>query len=170
MTIKAVHIPYGTSPISEVQVNERNATSYYPYVNSGPVEGGRLTIGGVDVVCYVNSHYPQWGEERLNPRASQLFDLAGVGMTGGAILGDALLVLAGDDYDMSTPSDFITHIVNSGATKFSTRPRARQGPPSERRKDYLAEYLKTQTATVLAEWDAGAADPEQYESRGVVGF
>lgn len=111
MTIRALHIPYDeTIPVKEVTVNERNAMSYYPYVQRGPVEGGYLTIEDIDFVCYVNSRYPRLDEELVNARASALFELAGVGMFGGAIRGDALLVLGGDggDYERSIPQDLIS--------------------------------------------------------------
>lgn len=116
MTIRALHIPYDeTVPVNEVAVNERNAMSYYPYVQRGPVEGGYLTIEHIDFVCYVNSRYPKLDEKLVNERASALFELAGAGMFGGAIRGDALLVLGagGGDYERSIPQDLISIFVDS---------------------------------------------------------
>jgi hypothetical protein len=92
-----------------VTVNERDALSYYPYVQGGPVEGGHLAIEGVDLVVYVNSRYAAFEPGLLNERASALFEMAGVGMWGGEVRGDALMVLsAGDgDYERSMPSDLV---------------------------------------------------------------
>lgn len=110
MTIRALHIPCSPTPVARVEVDERNAMSYYPYVHGGPVEGGYLTISDVDLVCYVNSRYLDLGEDLVNGRASQLFELAGAGMSGGAIRGDTLLVLAPGDgeYEKSMPPELVT--------------------------------------------------------------
>ena len=110
MSITGLHIPCGDSPLAAVTVNERNATSYYPYVQGGPVEAGYLTIGGIDLAVYVNSRYAQFDVEKINQRATALFEMAGVGMFGGALRGDALAVLgAGDrDYERSLPPEFIS--------------------------------------------------------------
>jgi hypothetical protein len=119
MTIKALHFPHDqTTPITEVAVNERNAISYYPYVHGGPVEGGYLSLGGFDLVCYVNSQYTRLPQELINPRASALFELAGVGMVGGAIRGDALLVLAPghNDYERSMPAELVSAFLASDLT------------------------------------------------------
>lgn len=98
-----------------VTVNERNAMSYYPYAQGGPVEAGYLTIGGVELVLYVNSRYLQLEAGTINDRATELFELAGIGMAGGEIRGDALLVLgAGDfDYERSLPKELISVLVNA---------------------------------------------------------
>ena len=108
MSITALHIPHDSTPLAAVTVNERNAVSYYPYVQGGPVEGGYLTIEGVDLVVYVNSRYAQLDEAMINPRASA--EMAGVGLWGGAVRGDALLVLgAGDsEYERSLPPELIS--------------------------------------------------------------
>lgn len=110
MSITGLHIPYGESPLAAVTVNERNAMSYYPYVQGGPVEAGHLTIEGLDLAVYVNSRYAQFDEEMINLRATALFEMAGVGMFGGAVRGDALAVLGagGGDYERSLPPDFIS--------------------------------------------------------------
>lgn len=113
MSITALHIPHDSSPLAAVTVNERNAVSYYPYVQDGPVEGGYLTIEGVELVVYVNSRYAQLDEAMINPRASALFEMAGAGMWGGAVRGDALLVLgAGDgEYERSLPPELISIVM-----------------------------------------------------------
>ena len=117
MAITALHIPHSESPLAAVTVNERNAVSYYPYVQGGPVEGGYLTIEGVDFVCYVNSRYATFDEATINPRASALFQMAGVGMFGGAVRGDALLVLGAGtgDYEKSLPSELISMFMAADA-------------------------------------------------------
>ncbi|WP_141013096.1 hypothetical protein [Nocardioides sambongensis] len=117
MSIKALHIPHDERPVAEVVVNERNAMSYYPYVQGGPVEGGYLSIEGLDLVCYVNSRYATLDEEMVNWRATQLFQMAGVGMFGGSIRGDALLVLGagGGDYERSMPAELIAIFLSSDA-------------------------------------------------------
>lgn len=109
MSITALHIPHDEAPIQTVTVNERDAGSYYPFVQGGPVEGGYLNIGGVDLVVYVNSRYGELPEAMVNARASALFEMAGVGMWGGAVRGDALLVYgAGDgDYERSLPAEIV---------------------------------------------------------------
>lgn len=110
MSITGLHIAHDESPLAVVTVNERNAVSYYPYVQGGPVEAGYLTIEGVDLVLYVNSRYAQFDEAMVNPRASALFEMAGVGVWGGAVKGDALLVFgAGDgDYERSLPPELVS--------------------------------------------------------------
>ena len=109
MTITALHIPHDLSAVATVSVNERNAVSYYPFVQGGPVEGGYLTIAGNDLVLYVNSRYADMDEDMINPRATALFELGGIGMIGGAIRGDALLVLGAGrgSYERSLPSQVI---------------------------------------------------------------
>lgn len=69
-----LHFPHETTvPIAEVFVNERNAMSYYPYVQGGPVEGGYLTMEGIDFVCYVNSRYTQLSEGVHHPACLGFF-------------------------------------------------------------------------------------------------
>lgn len=110
MSITGLHIPYGESPLAAVSVNERNAMSYYPYVQGGPVDVGHLRIEGVELAVYVNSRYAQFDEEMFNLRATALFEMAGVGMFGGAVRGDALAVLGagGGDYERSLPPEVIS--------------------------------------------------------------
>jgi hypothetical protein len=117
MSITALHIPHDESPMAPVAVNERDAGSYYPYVEGGPVEGGYLTIGGVQLVAYVNSRYAELDEAMVNSRATALFELAGAGMWGGAVRGDALLVYgAGDgDYERSLPPAIISMLLDADA-------------------------------------------------------
>ena len=59
--------------------------SYCPYVEGGPVEAGYLSLEGLDLVVYVNPRYPDLDAPMINPRASALFEMAGVGMFGGAV-------------------------------------------------------------------------------------
>lgn len=115
MSITGIHIPCGSSPLATVTVNERNATSYYPYVHGGPVEAGQLTIDGLDLAVYVNSRYAQLDVEEINRRATALFEIAGVRMFGGAVRGDALVVLgAGErDYERSLPPEFISMLLEA---------------------------------------------------------
>jgi hypothetical protein len=115
MSIAALHIPHGGSTLGAVTLNERNGMSYYPYVQGGPVEGGYLTLGGLDFVVYVNSRYAQFGEALVNPRVSALFGMAGVRMWGGAVRGDALVVLgAGDgEYERSLPPEIVSTFVSA---------------------------------------------------------
>lgn len=117
MSITALHMPHNESPLAPVTVNERDARSYYPFVQGGPVEGGYLTIGGVELVVYVNSRYAELDEVMVNARATALFEMAGAGMAGGAVRGDALLVYgAGDgDYERSLPPEIISMFVNADA-------------------------------------------------------
>ncbi|WP_137123525.1 hypothetical protein [Segeticoccus rhizosphaerae] len=105
MSITGLHIPYGHERLAAVSVNERNAMSYYPYVQGGPVEAGHLKVQGLDLAVYVNSRYAELDESMINPRASALFEMAGVGMFGGAIRGDALALLppGAEDYERSMP-------------------------------------------------------------------
>lgn len=109
MAIQGLHIPHGERQLAAVAVDERNAISYYPYVQGGPVEAGHLSISGLNLAVYVNSRYLTLDESMVNPRASALFEMAGVGMAGGAIRGDALVVLApGDrDYERSLPAEVL---------------------------------------------------------------
>ena len=109
MSITGLHIPCADSPLVAVTVNERNAMSYYPYVQGGPVEAGYLTIGGLDLAVYVNSRYAQFDEDMVNLRATALFEMAGVGLFGGAVRGDALAVLGpgASDYERSLPPKVI---------------------------------------------------------------
>ena len=55
----------------------------------------------------MNSRYPQLDESMINPRASALFEMAGVGTFGGAVRGDALVVRAAGrgDYERSLPPE-----------------------------------------------------------------
>ena len=110
MAITGLHIPHDDSAMAPVRVDERNAISYYPYVQGGPVEAGHLSIEGVELAVYVNSRYTQLDESMTNGRASALFDLAGVGMAGGAVRGDALLVYGADggEYERSLPPEIIS--------------------------------------------------------------
>lgn len=110
MAITALHIPYGDEAVAAVSVNERNAMSYYPFVSGGPVEGGYLTIQGWEFVVYVNSRYTGFDESTVNERASALFEMAGVGVAGGAVRGDALVVLSAQDgeYEQSLPEELIS--------------------------------------------------------------
>jgi hypothetical protein len=107
VSITGLHIPCGDGRLAAVSVNERNAMSYYPYVQGGPVEAAQLSIEGTDLAVYVNSRYPDLDESKINPRASALFEMAGVGMFGGAVRGDALVVLpaGGGDYERSLPPE-----------------------------------------------------------------
>lgn len=112
--ITGLRLPHDESlSATAVTVNERNAMSYYPYVQGGPVEAGHLTIGGVDVAVYVNSRYAQMDESMVNQRATALFELAGVGMFTGAFRGDALMVLAAgtNEYERSLPPEFIAALL-----------------------------------------------------------
>jgi hypothetical protein len=115
MSITALHIPHNESPLAPVTVNERDARSYYPFIQGGSVEGGYLAIGGVDFVVYVNSRYTELGEGMVNERATALFEMAGAGMAGGAIRGDALLIYGAgnDDYERSLPPEIISMFVNA---------------------------------------------------------
>ncbi len=109
MSITGLHIPFGHGPMAAVPVNERNVMSYYPYVNGGPAEAGHLTIKGWNLAVYVNSRYPALAESTTNPRASFLFEVAGVGMVGGAVRGDALVVLDAEEseYERSLPPELL---------------------------------------------------------------
>lgn len=115
LSITGLHIPHGDSPVIAVTVNERNAMSYYPYVNGGPVEAGHLSLGGLELAIYVNSHYADFDEHAINPRASALFHVAGVGMFGGSVRGDALAVLGADErgYERSLPPEFISALMEA---------------------------------------------------------
>lgn len=115
MSITGLHIPYGTGRMEAVSVNERNALSYYPYVQGGPVEAAHLAIEGVELAVYVNSRYPELDESMVNPRASALFEMARVGMFGGAVRGDALVVFpAGSgDYERSLPPELLAGFLAS---------------------------------------------------------
>ncbi|MEU2199534.1 hypothetical protein [Isoptericola sp. NPDC019482] len=116
MSIKALHFPHDhTAPITEVTVDEKNAMNYYRYVQGGPVEGGYLNLGGLDVVCYVNSRYAALPEDLVNERATALFEVAGVGMYGGAIRGDSLLVRGAgpNGYERSLPADFAAFFLDT---------------------------------------------------------
>lgn len=63
----------------------------------GPVEAGYLTIEGFEMAVYVNSRYAQFDPEEVNERATALFEMPDVGMFGGAVRGDAMVVLAAGD-------------------------------------------------------------------------
>jgi hypothetical protein len=67
VSITGLHIPYDSGRLAAVSVNERNATSYCPYVQSGPVEAAHLNIDGLELVVYVNSRYPAFEESVINP-------------------------------------------------------------------------------------------------------
>jgi hypothetical protein len=84
-------------------------------VQGGPVEAGYLTIEGLELVVYVNSRYAGFAEEMTNMRASALFEMAGVGMFGGAVRGDALAVLGagGRDYERSLPPEIISILLEA---------------------------------------------------------
>lgn len=115
MSITGVHIPHGDEPMSPVTVNERNAMSYYPYVQGGPVEAAYVMMGGLEMKVYVNSRYPSLDDKTINPRASALFEMAGIGMFGGAVRGDALLVLAAGDgaYERSVPQHVLSALLDA---------------------------------------------------------
>lgn len=115
MSITGLHIPYGDGHLAAVSVNERNAMSYYPYVQGGPVEAGHLSIEGVDLAVYVNSRYAHLDESMINPRASALFEMAGVGMFGGALRGDALVVrpAGGGNYERSLPPEVLAMFLST---------------------------------------------------------
>lgn len=115
--IHGVHIPSAEVPMERVTVQQRDVRSYYRYVNGGPVDYAYLNLIGVEVVAYVNSRYMGFEPERMNWRASALFELAGVGMAGGAIRGDVVLVQSpgSSDYDRSLPEQFIAHLLKSDA-------------------------------------------------------
>ncbi len=115
MSIKGLHIPCGNSPVSAVTVNERNAMSYYPYVHGGPVEAGHLNFDGLQLAVYVNSRYAQLSADEVNDRATALFEIAGVGMFGGAIRGDVMVVCAAGDreYEQSLPSELIEMFIQA---------------------------------------------------------
>ncbi|WP_162802983.1 hypothetical protein [Ornithinimicrobium avium] len=117
MSITGIHIPHGDEPMAAVTVNERNAMSYYPYVQGGPVEAASVTMGGLEAKVYVNSRYPSLDDGTVNPRASALFEMAGIGMFGGAIRGDALLVLAAGDgfYERSVPQHVVSALLDADA-------------------------------------------------------
>ncbi|GAA2163129.1 hypothetical protein [Pedococcus bigeumensis] len=109
MSITGLHIPSGDGSLAAVTVNERDAMSYYPYVEGGPVEAGQLSIQGWDLAVYVNSRYPELDESVTNLRATALFEMAGVGMFGGTIRGDALVLQSagGGDYERSLPPEVL---------------------------------------------------------------
>src|SRR4051794_1462417 len=112
-------MPHDQTPVATVTVNERDALSYYPYVQGGPVEAAYLTIEGLELVAYVNSRYSELDDAMINARASALFEMAGVGMWGGAIKGDALLVLGAGNghYERSLPPEIISIFTNSDAAR-----------------------------------------------------
>ncbi len=118
MTITALHIPHDGSPLIPVAVNERDAQSYYPFVQGGPVEAGYLTISGVELVAYVNSRYADLNAAMFNARATALFEIAGVGMWGGAVRGDALLVYGAGagDYERSLPPAIVSMLIDADAS------------------------------------------------------
>ena len=104
--IDGVAIPHRPdADLRLVRINPRDLRSFYPYVSRGPAEGGYHSLGGMDVVVYVNSRYVDFDEDTSNPRASALFEMAGVGMSLGEIRGDCLLVLGPDkgEYERSVP-------------------------------------------------------------------
>lgn len=79
------------------------------------MEAGFLTVQGMDLVVYVNSRCAEFDEAMINPRASALFEMAGVGMWGGAVRGDALLVLGAGDgsYERSLPPHLISVFITA---------------------------------------------------------
>jgi hypothetical protein len=110
VSIYGLHIPYDeTVPVAKVLVNQRTVTSYYPYTQRGPAEAGRLNLDGVEVNAYVNSRYSGFGVEMVNKRVTVLFAIAGTGMWGGAVRGDALLIGPSDrsGYETSLSPDFL---------------------------------------------------------------
>jgi hypothetical protein len=123
VSITGLHIPHDRRPLVTVTVNERDAMSYYAYVQGGPVEAGYLTIEGRDLVIYVNSRYLDFDMETVNPRAAALFELAGLGTWCEAIRGDALLVLdSGDgEYERSLPPEIISILIEADSAP-SPRP------------------------------------------------
>lgn len=119
VSITGLHIPYGESPLAAVTVDERDVMSYYPFVQGGPAEGARLPIQGVDLMVYVNSRYAEFDVQTLNPRATALFEMAGVGMFGGWVKGDALAVLASPDggsYERSVPPELLSVFLQTDST------------------------------------------------------
>lgn len=110
MSITGLHLPCADTPLAVVAIDERDAMSYYPYVQGGPVEAAHLLIQGLELAVYVNSRYAQFGEDMVNFRATALFEMAGVGMFGGAVRGDGLAVLAagGRAHEQSLPPEFIS--------------------------------------------------------------
>lgn len=118
MSIRGLHIPHDERPLAAVAVNERNAMSYYPFVQGGPVEAGHLSISGLDLAVYVNSRYLTLDESMVNERASALFEMAGVGIAGGAVRGDALVVRAAgtQDYERSLPTEVLARFIDRSAS------------------------------------------------------
>ena len=117
MSIIGVHLPYSMEPVSAVTVDETSALSYYPFVQGGPVEAGHMVLAGVEIAIYVNTRYLDFDDAMYNPRATGLFEAGGLGMAGGLIKGDALLVRsAGDDeYEHSVPQEMVDLLVRAGA-------------------------------------------------------
>jgi len=78
-------------------------------VGGGPAEGAYLQLSNESFVGYVNSRHVTFDEDRVSPRMTRLFELAGVGMALHAIRGDGLLVLGhGEaDYESSLPAALI---------------------------------------------------------------
>lgn len=108
--ISALAIPNDPDKaVTVVQVNERNATSYYPYVSGGPVEGAYFDLRGHALVLYVNSRYADFAEDQVNDRATVLLLDAGVGMALGGVRGGGLLVRQAGrgDYERSLPKAVI---------------------------------------------------------------
>jgi hypothetical protein len=122
VSITGLHIPYDeNAPVAKVVVNQRTVTSYYPYTQGGPAEAGHLNIEGVELAAYVNSHYSNFGVEKVNKRATVLFTLAGVGMWGGAVRGDSLLVgpAGSSDYEKSVAPDFLQFLLDLDWSEFT---------------------------------------------------
>lgn len=105
-----------TEAIRVVRVNERDVRSYYPYVDGGPAEGAHLQLNDQDFVGYVNTWYATFGADRLNPRMTGLFELAGVGMSLNEIRGDGLLVLGPGrgDSERSVPAAWAQALAGAG--------------------------------------------------------
>jgi hypothetical protein len=117
MTIIGLHIPHD-GPLAPAQVDERDARSYYPYVQGGPIEAGYVTIEGVPFAIYVNSRYLALDDSMVNEGASRLFELGQVPMAGGAVRGDALVVLQPDDeYDRSLPPELLGALLAAGGDR-----------------------------------------------------
>jgi hypothetical protein len=109
VAITGLHIPYDeNAPITKVVVNERNVMNYYKFVQGGPAEAGHLNVDGVELAVYVNSRYGTFEPDMVNKRATILFAIAGVGMLGGAVRGDALAVgpAGNSDYEKSLDPAF----------------------------------------------------------------
>lgn len=101
--------------MSAVSVNESDGETYRRYVSGGPMEQAYLTLGDLEVVAYVNARYVDLDDTFINWRATDLFEVAGVGLIGDAMRGDALVVQAPGDghYDRSLPADALHVLLNA---------------------------------------------------------